>query len=150
MNTNKLMEMYKSTFQPALEEGVYETVLIKHEYVTNDKGNPYIKFTFKVKDSGRILTDNRFEKGFGVLVSHIRQQLNRQNEAITPQTFFDELIKNETTIKIWIVKKTINNIPRTNFHFLEPIKETKDTTTDAKPEITVVDDTAEFENPTKA
>jgi hypothetical protein len=149
MNTSKLMEMYKSTFQPALEEGVYDTVMTKHEYVANDKGNPYIKFTFKVKNSGRILTDNRFEKGFGVLVSHIRQQLNKQNEAITPNVFFDELIKNETTIKIWVVKRTVDGIPRTNFHFLEPIKDTKNTAT-TKPEITVVDDTAEFENPTKA
>ena len=147
MNTSKLMEMYKSTFQPALEEGVYDTVMTKHEYVANDKGNPYIKFTFKVKDTGRILTDNRFEKGFGVLVSHIRQQLNRQNEAITPQSFFDELINNKTTIKIWVVRRTVNGIPRTNFHFLEPIKESKE---ESKTEITVVDDTAEFENPTNA
>ena len=147
MNTNRLMEMYKSTFQPALEEGVYETVMTKHEYVANDKGDPYIKFTFKVKDTGRILTDNRFEKGFGVLVSHIRQQLNRQNEAITPQSFFDELINNETTIKIWVVRRAVNGIPRTNFHFLEPIKESKE---EPKTEITVIDDTAEFENPTQA
>lgn len=147
MNTNKLMEMYKSTFQPALEEGVYETVMTKHEYVANDKGNPYIKFTFKIKSTGRILTENRFEKGFGVLVSHIRQQLNRQNEAITPNTFFDELIEKETTIKIWITKRNVNGVPRTNFSFLEPIKEPEEK---AKPEITVVDDTAEFENPTKA
>ena len=141
MNTNKLMEMYKSTFQPALEEGVYETEMVSHKYVDN-KTAPYIQFTFKVKNSERTLTENRFEKGFGVMVSHIRQQLNRQSEAIKPNEFFDELIKNKTTIKIWVVKTTVNGVPRTNFQFLEPIKKTG-------PTIEVIDDTADFDK-TKA
>ena len=137
MNTNKLMEMYKSTFHPALEEGVYETEMVSHQYVANEKA-PYIKFTFKVKDSNRTLTENRFEKGFGVMVSHLRQQLNRSNEAIKPFEFFDELIANKTTIKIWVTKNVINGVPRTNFQFLEPLK--------VEPKaIEVVDDTTDFE-----
>ena len=142
MNTNKLMEMYKSTFQPALEEGVYETEMVSHKYVDN-KTAPYIQFTFKVKNSERTLTENRFEKGFGVMVSHIRQQLNRQSEAIKPNEFFDELIEKKTTIKIWVVKNTVNGVPRTNFQFLEPIKKTE------APKIEVVEDTTDFDK-TKA
>lgn len=142
MNTNKLFEMYKSTFQPALEEGVYETIMVSHKYVDN-KTAPYIQFTFKVKDSERILTENRFEKGFGVMVSHIRQQLNRQSEAVKPNEFFDELIEKKTTIKIWVVKTTVNGVPRTNFQFLEPIKKTE------TPKIEVVEDTTDFDK-TKA
>ena len=82
MNTNKLMEMYNSTFQPALAEGEYRVKMLKHEYVSNENGaskKPYIKFTFEVIDSGRKLTENRFDTGFGVLVSHLRQQLGREN-----------------------------------------------------------------------
>lgn len=132
MDTNKLMSMYNSTFQPALTEGLYVTKMLSHEYVENDK-NPYIKFTFEVIDTGRKLIENRFERGFGVLVSHLRQQLGRENEAVEPKKFFDELIANQTPIKIWVVKRTVNGYPRTNFNFLEPIKE-------EKPNTAVVDD----------
>lgn len=132
MDTNKLMNMYNSTFQPALTEGVYETKMLSHEYVDN-KDNPYIRFTFEVLETGRKLVENRFERGFGVLVSHLRQQLKRENEAIEPKKFFDELIKNQTPIKIWVVKRTVNGYPRTNFNFLEPIQE-------EKPNTNVVDD----------
>ena len=135
MNTNKLMEMYNSTFQPALAEGVYNVKMISHEYVANEK-NPYIKFQFEVIETGRKLTENRFEKGFGVMVSHLRQQLKRENEAITPTTFFNELIKNATPFKIWVVKRSVNGIPKTNFNFLEPIPE-------VKPNLDVVEDEAQ-------
>lgn len=122
MNTTKLMEMYKSTFQPALAEGVYEVKMLSHKYVTHTKGD-YIAVTFEVLETGRTLTENRFEKGFPVMVSHLRQQLGRENEAIQPIEFFDDLIAKQTPFKIWIVKRRINGAPKTNFHFLEPIKE---------------------------
>lgn len=125
MNTTKLMEMYNSTFQPALAEGTYKVKMLSHEYVANEKA-PYIKFTFEVLEGaskGRKLTENRFEKGFGVMVSHLRQQLNREDEAVQPIAFFNELIENETAFTIWVVKRTVNGYPRTNFNFLEPIQE---------------------------
>lgn len=132
MDTNKLMEMYNSTFQPALAEGEYEVKMLSHEYVKNDKA-PYIKFQFEVLETGRKLVENRFEKGFGVMVSHLRQQLGRENEAIKPQEFFNELIANKTPFKIWVVKRVINGTPRTNFNFLKPVEETA-------PNLTVVED----------
>lgn len=134
MNTNKLMDMYNSTFQPALAEGTYEVKMLSHEYVDNDKA-PYIKFTFEVLNNGRKLTENRFEKGFGVMVSHLRQQLGRENEAIEPKKFFDELIEKKTPFKIWVVKRDVNGIQRTNFNFLEPPKA-------EAPNTTVVEDIA--------
>lgn len=126
MNTNKLMEMYNSTFQPALAEGVYKVKMLSHEYCENAEGvskKPYIRFTFEVIDGGRKLTDNRFDQGFGVMVSHLRQQLGRELEAVQPKEFFDELIQNETPFNIWVKKRIVNGYPRTNFHFLEPIAE---------------------------
>ena len=131
MNTNKLMEMYNSTFQPALAEGVYKVKMLSHEYVANDKA-PYIKLTFEVTEgtsTGRKLTENRFEKGFGVMVSHLRQQLGKENEAVQPQEFFNDLIENETEFNIWVVKRVVNGYPRTNFNFLEPIADVKPNTT---------------------
>lgn len=124
MNTTKLMEMYNSTFQPALAEGTYNVKMLSHEYVQKDENStPYIKFQFEIIETGRVLTENRFEKGFGVMVSHLRQQLNRENEAVQPIEFFNELIENETEFKIWVVKRIVNGTPRTNFNFLEPIAE---------------------------
>lgn len=128
MNTTKLFEMYNSTFQPALEEGKYRVKMLSHEYVKNDKGD-YIKFTFEVLNSGRKLTENRFERGFGVMVSHLRQQLNRENEAVQPITFFNELISNATPFDIWVVKRTVDGKPKTNMYFLEPLAETTPNTT---------------------
>ena len=122
MDTNKLLAMYNNTFQPALQEGKYKVRMLSHEYVANDK-TPYIKFEFEVIETGRKLTENRWEKGFGVMVSHIRQQLGRENEAVQPIEFFNELIANKTPINIWVVKRMVNGYPKTNFNFLEPIAE---------------------------
>ena len=132
MNANKLLEMYNSTFQPALKEGVYQVKMTSHEYVANEKA-PYIKFTFETIDNGRKLTENRFEKGFGVMISHLRQQLGRQDEEIVVKDFLDELIANQTPFNIWVVKRIVNGTPKTNFNFLEPIEE-------ATPNTTVIDD----------
>lgn len=132
MEANKLFEMYNSTFQPALKEGVYQVKMVSHEYVANEKA-PYIKFTFETIDNGRKLTENRFEKGFGVMISHLRQQLGRQDEEIVVKDFLDELIAKQTPFNIWIVKRIVNGAPKTNFNFLEPIEE-------AAPNTTVIDD----------
>ena len=121
-NTNKLMEMLKSTFKPALEEGKYSATMKSYELVDNEKA-PYVKFTFTLVDNGREITENRFEKGLGVMISHLRTQLGREKEEIVPQDFFKELIDNKTEFNIWIVKRIINGVQRTNFNFLEPLKE---------------------------
>ena len=136
MNANKLLEMYNSTFQPALKEGVYQVKMTSHEYVANEKA-PYIKFTFETLDNGRKLTENRFEKGFGVMISHLRQQLGRQDEEIVVKDFLDELIANQTPFNIWVVKRIVNGTPKTNFNFLEPIEEAIE---EATPNTTVIDD----------
>lgn len=124
MNSNRLLDMYqKAVFQPALSEGEYTVRMTKHEYVEH-KTTPYIKITLVDVNSNREITDNKFEKGFGVMVSHLRQQLGREDEAIQPVEFFNELIKNKVEFKIWVVKRTIDGRQRTNVNFLEPIAET--------------------------
>ena len=147
MNSNKLLEIYNSSFKPALTAGKYEVVLLNHKYVA-DEQNPYIRLEFQVKETGRILVENRFIKSFPILVSHLRQQLGRESEEIIPATFLDELIKNKTTINLWVVKRTINGVPRTNFQFLEPLPE-QPTTTTKKPNTEVVDDDTDTVTPIK-
>ena len=133
-NTNKLVDMLKSTFKPALEEGKYTATLKSFEVVANPTAD-YVKFTFTL-ESGREITENRFEKGLGVMISHLRQQLGREKEEIIPQDFFNELIANKTPFNIWIVKRIVNGVQKTNFNFLEPLK----TNQPAESTITVVDD----------
>lgn len=138
MNTNKLMEMYKSTFKPALEEGVYKVKMLKHEPVEKEGQSPYIRFEFEVTEGpakGRILSENRFEAGFGVLVSHLRQQLGREKEEIVPTEFFNELIDKKTEFNVWIVKRIVGGRQRTNFNFIKPIEETKPNTEVVEDEI---------------
>ena len=130
--TNKLVETYNTTFQPLIAEGVYNVKMLSHEYIASEK-MPYIRFQFVVIDSGKIIAENRFEKGFAVMFSHLKQQLGRENEAIKPQEFFNELIKNETPFKIWVTKRVVNGAPRINFNFLGPIPE-------VIPDVTVVED----------
>lgn len=121
MNTSKLKDMLSATFQPALKEGVYPVKLLKYDLVENEKGD-YVKFTFEVlDDTHRQLTENRFEKGFGVMVSHLRQQLGREDEAIQPNIFFNELIEKKTQFNIWITKAEVNGAQRTNFNFIKPL-----------------------------
>ena len=134
MNTSKLFTMLNSTFQPALEEGKYEVVMKNYEFVHNDKADvDYITFKYGIPALNREISENRFEKGLGVMVSHIRQQLGRENEAVIPKELFDELIANKTPLNLWVVKRNINGVQRTNFNFLEPLPEDK-------PNIEVIED----------
>ena len=153
MNTSKLFEMYNSTFKPALAEGKYTVTLKSHEYVAHEK-TPYIRIEMTIKDTDRVVVENRFENTFPVMISHLRQQLKREQEEVIPTDFLDELIENKTEFNIWVVKRIINGAQKTNVNFLEPIKQ--DTAqagfvTETKPNLTVVDDdpTAEPEKATE-
>lgn len=140
MNTNKLSQMLNSTFQPALEEGIYDVVMKSYELVHNDRANvDYVVFKYDIPTLNREISENRFEKGLGVMVSHIRQQLGKEDEAVIPKELFDSLITNKTPLKLWVVKRIVGGIQRTNFNFLEPIKEDK-------PNLNVVEDTDENKN----
>jgi hypothetical protein len=140
-NTSKLMEMYKSTFQPALAEGEYKVVMLSHKYTQNPAGTgDYIRFEYAITEgasAGRVLSDNRFEAGLGVMVSHLREQLGREKEAVVPVELFNEVIANKTEITIWVKKRVVNGSQKTNIHFKKPLEETVVANT------TVVDDTIE-------
>ena len=63
MNTNKLSQMLNSTFQPALEEGVYDIIMKSYELVHNDRANvDYVVFKYDIPTLNREISENRFEK----------------------------------------------------------------------------------------
>lgn len=121
---NNLISFYKEGIsQPQLKEGVYKCTLVSHKLVDTKPENPYIALEFKT-ETGRILKDNRFNQGFQIFVSHIKQQLGRADEEIGVLELLDELVTNKTEFNIWITKYTPANggQTRSNFNFLEPRK----------------------------
>lgn len=123
---NNLITFYKEGISmPQLNEGVYKCRLVKHKLVDTKPENPYIALEF-VTENGRTLKENRFNQGFQIFISHLKQQLNRGDEEIGVLDFLNELIENKTEFNIWITKFTPANGGqiRSNFNFLEPRKKT--------------------------
>lgn len=121
---SKLVDFYKTGISmPQLNEGVYTCTLISHKLVETNPENPYITLEFATKE-GRILKDNRFNQGFQIFISHLKQQLNRGDEEIAVMEFLNKLIEDKTEFKIWVTKYTPANggQTRSNFNFLEPRK----------------------------
>lgn len=68
------------------------------------------------------------------MLSHIREQLHRENEEIVVKDFLDSLIQNQIHINIWVSRVVLpDGTRKTNINFLEPLK--KET-----PNTEVVDD----------
>lgn len=122
-----LITFYKEGIsQPQLKEGVYNCTLRSHKLVDTKPENPYIALEFEVVETGRVLTDNRFNQGFQIFISHLKQQLGRADESVNVLEFLNGLIADKTEFKIWITKYTPANggQTRSNFNFLEPRKTT--------------------------
>ena len=116
---NNLINFYKEGIsQPQLKEGVYTCKLKSHKLVDTKPENPYIALEFET-ETGRILKDNRFNQGFQIFVSHIKQQLGRADEEIAVMDLLNELVEKGTEFKIWITKYTPANggQTRSNFNF---------------------------------
>lgn len=123
---NNLISFYKEGISmPQLNEGVYKCKLVSHKLVDTKPENPYIALEF-ITENGRTLKENRFNQGFQIFVSHLKQQLGRGDEEIGVLDFLNELVENETEFNIWITKYVPANggQTRSNFNFLEPRKRT--------------------------
>ena len=119
---NNLVNFYKEGISmPQLNEGEYKATLKSHKLVDTKPENPYIALEFET-ESGRILKENRFNTGFQIFVSHLKQQLERGDEEVGVQEFLDKLVTKKTKFTIWVTKYTPANggQTRSNFHFLKP------------------------------
>jgi len=124
---NNLVNFYKEGISmPQLNEGEYKATLKSHKLVDTKPENPYIALEFET-ESGRILRENRFNQGFQIFISHLKQQLEMGNEEIGVQEFLDKLVEDKTEFTIWVTKYTPANggQTRSNFHFLEPRKKSE-------------------------
>lgn len=124
---NNLVNFYKEGISmPQLNEGEYKATLKSHKLVDTKPENPYIALEFET-ESGRILRENRFNQGFQIFISHLKQQLGMGDEEVGVQEFLDKLIADKTELTIWVTKYTPANggQTRSNFHFLEPRKKSE-------------------------
>ena len=128
---NKLLELYeKGVSKPVLKPGKYNVVLTKTEFVLNEKdeNNSYIRVTMQTTDaSKREIQTNKFDRGFQIMISHLKKQLNKENEEVVIKAFLDKLIEDKTKFDIWVTTYTDPETMRTqtNINFLEPIEPKK-------------------------
>ena len=128
---NKLLELYeKGVSKPVLKPGKYPVELKKTEFVLNEKdeNNSYIRVTMETTDaSKREIQTNKFDRGFQIMISHLKKQLGREDEEVVIKDFLENLITNNTQFDIWVTTYEDPNTMRkqTNINFLEPI-ETKE------------------------
>ena len=125
---NKLLELYeKGISKPVLKPGKYTVVLKKTEFVLNEKdeNNSYIRVTMETTDeSKREIQTNKFDRGFQIMISHLKKQLGREDEEVVIKDFLEDLIVNNTQFDIWVTTYEDPNTMRkqTNINFLEPIE----------------------------
>ena len=103
-----LRDLMNRPFQAELVEGHHRITLHAWEYVADRNGNAandYLTFTFKHEHGES--RNNFFEKDMSIFLSHIRRQLDRQQETIDPRLFLKELIDNKTEFDCWVVFRTI-------------------------------------------
>lgn len=106
-----LKDLMSKEFVGELTEGEHNATMTAWQYTANkdDPEKDYIKCTFSVDNNGvqQIYTRNQFERDISIMLSQLRRQLGRSSETINPKTFFEELIKNKTPIKIYIAYNNV-------------------------------------------
>lgn len=116
-------------FYAELGEGKNKVTLTGWKYTPHktDPTNDYIEMTFNRSEGNIPYKRNMFERDISIAVSHIRRQLNMQNETLPDiGGFFDKLISDKIELDMWVTYPVVptKNGPqkRQNIYFLEPIE----------------------------
>lgn len=112
---------YRGVSLPRLTDGIYEATLKSASFIEADKTKnknaaDYVRLELQLTD--RLIIDNRFEKGFGIFESQIKEQLQLQDKAIP----IPELLKllTKTDFKIWVTHIEIEDRTFRNINYLPP------------------------------
>ena len=127
MEMNALQEFYQNGKSlPVLREGKYDVTLKSTAYVANEQNpnNSYIKVVLET-DAGRQISTNKFNRGFQIMIAHLKKQLGLEDEEVVVQEFLTKLIEDKTSFNVWVTVYTDPNTKRsnTNINFLEPLEE---------------------------
>ena len=106
---------------PRLKDGLYEATLKAASFVEADKSKnkdaaDYVRLELQLSD--RIIVDNRFEKGFGIFESQVKEQLGLQDQTIAIPDLLQLLMKNP--FKIWISYQEIEDRTFRNINYIAP------------------------------
>lgn len=122
---NSLFSFYNSGVALSrLKEGEYSATLEAHKFVapTKEGGKPYIRLDLKLAD--RTINDNRFEVGFNIFLSQIKQQLGLDDENMPVPELLNLLLK--TQFKIWVSYYTSeDNKTYRNVNYMPPVLATE-------------------------
>lgn len=119
-----LRETMAKKFNGELAEGIHEVTLKNWVYMAHDTdpNKDYIAITLNHPNGE--YKRNMFDKDIQIMISHLRRQFNRSQEAIIPTEFFSDLVTNQTKFNIWIsypVVTSAQGLKRVqNLNFLEP------------------------------
>lgn len=102
-----LKDLMSRTYFAEITEGKHTAKLQSWKLFEDKNGNPdndYIRMQFTINNCGTEQTYNRnmFERDISIMLSQIRRQLGRQDEAIQPVDFFNTLINDQTGFDMWI------------------------------------------------
>lgn len=132
MEKQSLFTMYTQGVSLAkLTEGEHSCIIAGHSFVENkeDASKCYIRLELTLED--RTIVDNRFEQGFNVFLSQVKEQLGMSDVTIGIPELLNRLMKKE--FKCWITYFTVDGKTYRNVNYLPPIEKKAPET--QKPEI---------------
>lgn len=115
---------FKSFFEAGtllkpLEAGKYEVTLKSATFQENpeDPSKSYVRVELQFPD--RVVVDNRFEKGFGIMLSQIRKQLGKADESMAVQDILAEA--QAVTLEAWVSYNVVDGKTYQNINYLPPL-----------------------------
>lgn len=130
-----LRENRNRVFLPPLEPGKYRITIKSlnfHEHPT-DPEKDYYSIVLQFPD--RTATDNRFEQGWNILLSHLRRQTQNKETYPTAEAFIQHYIDNQIELDCWYtVEPDSTGRLRQRYNFLEPLSKPENSTQEATPE----------------
>lgn len=107
-----------------VKPGKYDNCVIKEYEVMSNGEYEYVRFTYQL-ENGNVISENRFPQGLGIMISHLREQLNLQDIEISGTELFTPGAYKFT---IWVEQKQLKDKFTgevtgrvTNINFLEPL-----------------------------
>ena len=107
-----------------VKPGKYDNCVIDNYEVMSNGEYEYVRFTYKLAN-GNVISENRFPQGLGIMISHLREQLNLQDIEISGEEIFEP---GKYKFTIWVEQKQLKDkftgeiTGRViNISFLEPL-----------------------------
>ena len=118
-----MINLDKISYNP-LTTGEHDVVLHDFRFVPNETTpeNSYVRLDLEILDQpGRIINDNRFEKGLDIAISQLRKQLSLEEAPYA--VILNLLTSKRIRFKAWVSDYTNpkTNQTQKNFNFLPPL-----------------------------